>query len=79
MFGASAYLVHDLADLDLDPAEAGMRFVFYGHSHSPKHEEHDGVAYANPGSIGPVRFSLPISYALLYEDLSIRFVEIPRP
>jgi uncharacterized protein len=32
-----------------------------GHSPKPKIFECDGVAYVNPGSCGPRRFSLPIS------------------
>ena len=76
VFGAAAYLIHDIGQLDLDPAAAGLRFVFYGHTHAPKAEERDGVWYVNPGSIGPRRFSQPVSYAILEPDLSVRFVEI---
>lgn len=76
VYGVGAYLLHDLADLDLDPAAAGLGFVFYGHSHVPKEETRDGVRFVNPGSAGPRRFSLPVSYALLAPDLSIRFVTL---
>ena len=63
--GALLYLVHDVAELDLDPAAAGFHAVVSGHSHRPKVERKDGVLYLNPGSIGPRRFKLPVSLALL--------------
>jgi putative phosphoesterase len=58
---AFIYVIHDLAELDIDPAAAGMHVVISGHSHKPKVEERDGVLFVNPGSAGPRRFSLPIS------------------
>ena len=76
LFGAQAYLVHDIGHLDLDPAAAGCRFVFYGHSHRPSDETRDGVRYVNPGSIGPRRFDLPIAFAFLREDLELDFVQL---
>ena len=54
------YVLHDIAQLDLDPAAAGFRVVMFGHSHRPSTEMRDGVLYVNPGSAGPRRFSLPI-------------------
>jgi hypothetical protein len=59
--GLLFYLIHDLADLDLDPAAAGIHAVVYGHSHQPRAELRGGVHYLNPGSAGPRRFSLPIT------------------
>jgi hypothetical protein len=55
------YVIHDIADLDIDPHSAGVRVVVSGHSHRPKVEERDGILYVNPGSCGPRRFKLPIS------------------
>jgi len=55
------YVIHDLAELDIDPVAAGIRVIVSGHSHQPKVEERDGVLYVNPGSAGPRRFKLPIS------------------
>ena len=55
------YVLHNLAELDLDPAAAGFQVVVAGHSHRPSIEERDGVLYVNPGSSGPRRFSLPIA------------------
>ncbi len=57
------YVLHDLGQLDLDPAAAGFRVVIYGHSHDPQVAEKQGVVYLNPGSAGPRRLRLPISMA----------------
>jgi len=66
--GAQIYVIHDLAELDLDPAVAGFRVVVAGHSHKPGLERRDGVLYLNPGSAGPRRFTLPIALARLRID-----------
>lgn len=55
------YVVHDIADLDIDPPAAGVRVVVSGHSHRPACTERGGVLYVNPGSAGRRRFSLPIA------------------
>jgi putative phosphoesterase len=75
-FGASLFLLHNLAELDLDPAAAGIAIVLYGHTHVPKDEEKGGVRYVNPGSIGPRRFDLPVSLAFLRDDLSVEFATL---
>ncbi len=61
--GPFAYILHDLQDLDLDPAAAGIGMVVSGHTHAPLAEERDGVLYLNPGSAGPRRFTLPVTVA----------------
>ncbi len=61
--GQSFYVLHDLHELDLDPAAAGFRVVISGHTHDPLVKEERGVVYLNPGSAGPRRFKLPISLA----------------
>jgi putative phosphoesterase len=66
--GRFFYVLHNLAELDLDPIAAGIAVVVSGHSHQPKIETVGGVVYLNPGSAGPRRFSLPIALATL--DLS---------
>lgn len=55
------YVLHNVAELDLDPVAAGFQVVVSGHSHRPSIEERDGVLYVNPGSSGPRRFGLPIA------------------
>src|SRR5437762_457484 len=47
------YVLHDVQELDLDPAAAGFRAVISGHSHKPSRTERKGVVYINPGSAGP--------------------------
>ena len=59
--GVRLHAVHDIAELDLVPAEAGVQVVVSGHSHKPSLTERAGVLYVNPGSAGPRRFTLPIS------------------
>jgi putative phosphoesterase len=63
--GNYIYVVHNIAELDLDPVAAGFRAVVSGHSHQPDVREKDGVLYVNPGSAGPRRFSLPVALARL--------------
>jgi putative phosphoesterase len=62
------YVLHDIQQLDLDPAAAEFNIVVSGHSHKPSHTERSGVIYLNPGSAGPRRFELPITAARV--DLS---------
>jgi hypothetical protein len=59
--GVLIYVLHDLAQLDLDPGERGVGVVVSGHSHKPKVEDRDGVLLVNPGSCGPRRFRLPVA------------------
>lgn len=61
----SIYVLHDVADLSLDPARRGYHAVVAGHSHRPVAERRDGVWFVNPGSAGPRRFRLPVSVGRL--------------
>jgi putative phosphoesterase len=71
--GHSIHVLHDLSQIDMSPAAAGISVVISGHSHKPQIEERDGVLFVNPGSIGPRRFRLPISLARLYvTDTAVR-------
>ena len=63
--GKSIYVLHDLNELDLDPAAAGFAVVVTGHSHKPAISTRDDVLFVNPGSAGPRRFKLPICVATL--------------
>jgi uncharacterized protein len=63
--GCLIYMVHAIEDLDLHPKAAGIRVIISGHSHKPSIEQRNNVLYLNPGSAGPRRFNLPITYALL--------------
>jgi len=62
---ASIYVLHDIHELDIDPAAAGFHVVVSGHSHKQSQNERAGVLYLNPGSAGPRRFRLPITVARL--------------
>jgi putative phosphoesterase len=79
-FGADLiYVLHDRAELDLEPRGAGMAAVISGHTHEPSIETRDGVLYLNPGSAGPRRRQLPISIAVLEVEgrgLSARIVDL---
>jgi len=55
------YVIHDIAQLDVDPRAEGVHAVVSGHSHLPSVTEREGVLYVNPGSAGPRRFKLPIA------------------
>lgn len=64
--GCAIYALHNIGDLDIDPAAAGIQVVVYGHSHRPEKKLRENVVYLNPGSAGPRRFSLPVSLGRLY-------------
>lgn len=73
------YVLHDVHELDLDPAVAGFGVVVSGHSHKTLRDDRGGVLYVNPGSAGPQRFRLPITLARL--DLrrspwGVQFIEL---
>jgi len=61
--GLLFHVLHDISELDLDPAAVGYAAVVYGHSHQPSIEMREGVLFLNPGSAGPRRFNLPVSIA----------------
>ena len=63
--GVSIHVLHDVKEMDVDPAAAGFRVVIAGHSHKPVVAERDGVLFVNPGSAGPRRFSLPVTVGYL--------------
>ena len=79
---ALIYVLHDIQQLDLDPAAAGFQFVISGHSHKPFQKERSGVTYVNPGSAGPRRFQLPITVARLdfgQSPASVEFIHLSAP
>ena len=63
--GRTIFILHDLKELSVNPADQGYDVVVSGHSHKPKIETMGGVLYLNPGSAGPRRFKLPITLAIL--------------
>jgi putative phosphoesterase len=82
--GRSIFVLHDLAELDLDPAAAGFSVVVTGHSHKPVITRKGDVLYVNPGSAGPRRFKLPITVGTLDLDAgearaAIHDLVLPQP
>jgi putative phosphoesterase len=63
--GVRVHVLHDLKEIDVDPAATGFRVVVAGHSHKPVVTERDGVLFVNPGSAGQRRFSLPVTIGYL--------------
>ena len=77
--GVLIYVIHNIAELDLDPRAAGFHVVVSGHSHKPSVKERDGVLYVKPGSAGPRRFKLPVAVAELAvsgSSIRARIVEL---
>lgn len=73
------HVVHDLAQLAIDPVVAGVQVIVSGHSHKPAVLHKNGVVYINPGSAGPRRFRLPIAVGELLIDgdtITPRIVEL---
>jgi putative phosphoesterase len=73
------YVLHDIAQIVVDPASAGFAAVVFGHSHKPLVETRQGTLYLNPGSAGPRRFALPISVARVRvsgRDITPELVEL---
>ena len=62
------YLIHNVNELDFDPARRGYQVVVSGHSHKPSIVTREGVLFVNPGSAGPRRFKLPVAIARLRVD-----------
>jgi putative phosphoesterase len=79
--GRDFYLLHDVNQLDLAPAAAGIAAVLYGHSHRPEIRQSRGILYFNPGSCGPRRFQLPVTCGRITIDengqLRAEILEIP--
>lgn len=61
--GKHIYVLHNIHDMDLDPAAAGYDIIVSGHTHKPNIEEKNGVLYVNPGSAGPHHSKRPITIA----------------
>lgn len=73
------YVLHNIADLELDPPTVGFAAVIFGHSHRPSLETREGVLYLNPGAAGPRRFGLPVTIARVRisgRDLHTEIVEL---
>jgi uncharacterized protein len=77
--GRSIYMLHDVKQLDLNPEAAGIAAIVSGHSHKPLVDWRRGVLFLNPGSAGPRRFELPVTFAWLdmqADERSARIVHL---
>jgi uncharacterized protein len=73
------YVLHDVHQLDLDPAAVGFGIVVSGHSHKASREARGGVMFVNPGAAGPRRFRMPITLARLdlrRSPVDVQFIEL---
>jgi uncharacterized protein len=74
--GVGIHVLHDLGEIDVEPAAAGFQVVITGHSHKPVVSNRDGVLFVNPGSAGPRRFSLPVTLGYLNIEAGAAQAEI---
>lgn len=76
------YLIHDVEELDIDPASADVHVVIHGHTHKYSAHEKYTIRYFNPGSAGYPRFLIPLSVAILTISDSFQIdrhiIKIPR-
>lgn len=63
--GLRLYMIHNVKELDFDPAARKIDVVISGHSHNPSVATRGGVLFINPGSAGPRRFKLPVAVGIL--------------
>jgi putative phosphoesterase len=79
--GASLYILHNLEDLDIDPAAAGVDVVIYGHSHQPENKDRAGVLFLNPGSASSPRNGARPSLARLRiqgKNIQVEMISLER-
>jgi hypothetical protein len=62
----SIYVLHNLEDLNINPAAAGFQVVIYGHTHYPAIKERRGVLFINPGSASFPRKGFAPSIVILH-------------
>lgn len=73
------YVLHDLTELDLKPAAAGIGAVISGHTHQRALWERGGVLYVNPGSAGPQQSKAPASAASMAvegKQIEVQFIDL---
>ncbi len=58
------------------PKDFHIDYYIYGHSHKFEHVEIDGTVYLNPGSPGPRRFRLELSFVIMTIEDSISIEKI---
>jgi len=63
--GIRMFVIHNVNELDFNPAARRYNVVVSGHSHMPSVVTRDSVLFVNPGSAGPRRFKLPVALGKL--------------
>jgi putative phosphoesterase len=63
--GVRLYVLHDVEQLDLDPAAIGLSAVVHGHTHRPAVTRENGLVFINPGSAARPRAGHAPTVALL--------------
>jgi putative phosphoesterase len=61
--GVKFQVIHNVHEIEDDPAERKIGVVISGHSHQPSVVKRDEILFVNPGSAGLRRFKLPVSVA----------------
>ncbi len=59
--GVKFQVIHNVHEIEEDPAAGKISVVISGHSHQPSVVKRDEILFVNPGSAGPRRFKLPVS------------------
>lgn len=67
--GFKFIMLHNIVGFKIDDYEK-PDIVIYGHSHMPYEKMKGEILYLNPGSIGPKRFTLPISMLKIHINKS---------
>jgi putative phosphoesterase len=73
------FVIHNVKELDCDPAAKGYEVIISGHSHKPSIVTHDGVLFVNPGSAGPRRFKLPVAVGKIFiqnQEINAELIEL---
>lgn len=79
--GKTFHILHNINQLDIDPAVEGISVVISGHTHCPEVYEEKGVFFLNPGSASKKRYHYPHSVAkiTLAEKSTIEILPIEDP
>ena len=77
--GIKIHVIHNVNELEGDPATGGCRAIVSGHSHKPGVVARDSILFVNPGSAGPRRFKLPVAIGklrLLRQNVRAEIIEL---
>ena len=80
IMGLSILMIHNKQHLPKDLGDRNL--IIYGHSHRYEEKQEGGRTWLNPGSCGPIRFSQPITMAVVEveegrEGYRVQKLEIP--